>query len=77
MLVISLEALGDGWTLRCPPVWNDMVFLDRRLALTTATALAARLRVAGCSVTTDISCVIAAHEHSGLFLRATKSVKKQ
>jgi hypothetical protein len=54
-----------------------MVFLDRRLALTAATVLAARLRVAGCPVTTDISHAIAAHEHPGLFLRASKSVKKQ
>jgi hypothetical protein len=77
MLVISLETLGDGWTVRCSPIWNDMVFMDRGLALAAASALAARLRIAGCSVTTDASYLVAAHEHSRLFLRSTKSVKKQ
>lgn len=77
MLVISLETLGEGWTVRCSSIWNDMVFQDRRLALAAAGALAARLRVAGCPVTTDVSYLIAANENLGLFLRSNKSVKKQ
>jgi len=43
-ITVFIEALGQGWAVRCPPFTNEMLFLDRGEAEEAARSLAERLR---------------------------------
>ncbi|MCI3180358.1 hypothetical protein C5708_08840 [Caulobacter sp. CCUG 60055] len=46
-ITVFIEALGQGWAVRCPPFTNEMLFLDRGEAEEAARSLAERLRGRG------------------------------